>query len=137
MKKCYSFVYLDEKMIDMLFPQIFDNVAENTISSTTTEQFDSEIKANLLGILNSSIDGQDKNTTSNSIKIINSIYKKAQLLINYFKNDNIINISDIINNNLNNKESIYFVGRSTFFLSDIYNKNSGASLFQVQELLHR
>lgn len=130
MKNCYSFVYLDKKMIDILYSQLFDNIVEKIISSTNAEQIDSELQASLFKIINSSINGQESSITSNNVKIVNSIYKKAQILIiNHFKNEDNINIDDIIENNCIENESIYFVGKSIFFLSDIYDKTTGASSF--------
>lgn len=129
MKNCYSFVYLDKKMIDILYTQLFDNIVEKIISSTNAEQIDSELQASLFKIINSSINGQESSITSNNVKIVNSIYKKAQILINHFKNEDNINIDDIIENNCIKNESIYFVGKATFFLSDIYDRTSGLSLF--------
>lgn len=129
MKNYYSFAYLDKKMIDILYTQIFDNIVEKIISSTNTEQIDSELQASLFKFINSSIEGQESSITSNNVKIIDSIYKKAQILINHFKDENNININDIIDNNCMENESIYFVGKATFFLSDIYDRTSGLSLF--------
>lgn len=129
MKNYYSFAYLDKKMIDILYTQIFDNIVEKIISLTNTEQIDSELQASLFKFINSSIEGQESSITSNNVKIIDSIYKKAQILINHFKDENNININDIIDNNCMKNESIYFVGKATFFLSDIYDKTSGLSLF--------
>ena len=110
---------------------MFDNIVEKIISSTNTEQIDAELQASLFKVINSNIDGQESTTTSNNVKIVNSIYKKAQILINHFKDDDNININDIIDNNCIENESIYFVGKSTFFLSDIYDKTSGFSLFRL------
>jgi len=129
MKNYYSFAYLDKIMIDILYTQMFDNIVEKIISSTNTEQIDSELQASLFKFINSSIEGEESSITSNNIKIIDSIYKKAQILINHFKDENNININDIIDNNCMENESIYFVGKATFFLSDIYDKTTGASLF--------
>lgn len=129
MKNCYSFVYLDKKLIDILYTQMFDNIVEKIISLTNAEQIDSELQASLFKIINSSINGQESSITSNNIKIVDSIYKKAQILINHFKDENNININNIIDNNCIENESIYFVGNSIFFLSDIYDKTTGASLF--------
>lgn len=130
MKDCYTFIYLDKKIIEMLYSQIFDNIEEEFISSVDAEQINAGIKSNLLNVLKSNIDGQESTSTSNNVKIVKSIYKKAQILINNFKHDKIININDIIDKNKMDNESIYFVGKSTFFLSDIYNNATGISLFK-------
>lgn len=119
---------------DILYTQMFDNIVEKIISSTNTEQIDSELQASLFKFINSSIEGEESSITSNNIKIIDSIYKKAQILINHFKDENNININDIIDNNCMENESIYFVGKATFFLSDIYDKTTGAWLYAVFRL---
>ncbi|MCD7872913.1 MAG: hypothetical protein LUG21_06425 [Clostridiales bacterium] len=59
MKDYYSFIYLDEQMIEILYSQIFDNIVERNVSSSNEEQIKSNVKANLINVLNSSIDGQE------------------------------------------------------------------------------
>lgn len=129
MKDYYSFIYLDEQMVEILYSQIFDNIVEENVSSSSAEQIKSNVKANLINVLNSSIDGQETTSSFQSTRSVNSIYKKAQILVNYFRDNSIIELEKIITKNRNFDENIYFVGKSTFFLSEVYDKKTGLSLF--------
>ena len=130
MKDYYSFVYLDNDAIDILFPQIFGDVVEKNIIHSNEESIDASVNANLLSILGSNVSGKENSLSSENIKLVTSPARKAQLLIKYFKNNNDISIQDIIANNQPFVESLCFVGKGVFFLSDIYNKKTGSSLFQ-------
>lgn len=45
MKDYYSFIYLDEQMIEILYSQIFDNIVERNVSSSNEEQIKSNVKS--------------------------------------------------------------------------------------------
>ena len=63
-------------MIEILYSQIFDNIVERNVSSSNLEEMKSNIKANLINFLNGSVDVQDTTSSLQSIKSVNSIYKK-------------------------------------------------------------
>ncbi len=129
MKKFYSYVYLDKNIIDDLYPQVFDDdITEKSITNSNEDITNMNINANLFNILGSEAKNSENNIFSENVKIVTSTARKAQLLINYFKTDTMY-IQEIILENQPFDESIFFVGRSTFFLRDIYNKNTGESLF--------
>ena len=129
MKNFYSYVYLDKTVIDDLYPQVFENdITEKNITNSNEDITDMNINANLFNILGSEAKNSENNIFSENVKIVTSTARKAQLLINYFKTDT-MSIQEIILKNQPFEESIFFVGKSTFFLRDIYNKNTGESIF--------
>lgn len=128
MKKYYSYIYLDSIVIDDLYPQVFDEFAEKNVTYSNEDISNVSLNSNILNILGSSIDKNENSIFSDHIKIVTSTAKKAQLLIDHFKGDE-TSISKIIQKNIPFSESIFFVGKSTFFLRDILNKTTGKSLF--------
>lgn len=129
MKNFYSYVYLDTVVIDDLYPQVFENdIIEKNIIQSNEDTTNMKVNANLLNILGSEARDIENNTFSESSKIVTSTARKAQLLINHLKTDK-VSLQDIITDNQETEESIFFVGKSTFFLKDIYNKETGKSIF--------
>lgn len=129
MKNYYSYIYLDKIVIDDLYPQVFnDDIIEKNISQSNEDTINMNINANLLNIFESETRDIENSTFSKNSKIITSTARKAQMLINNLKTDK-VSLQDIIIDNQQPKESIFFVGRSSFFLKDIYNKETGESIF--------
>lgn len=129
MKNFYSFVYLDKDSVDDLYSQVFeDDVVEKFITNSNEDITDIDINANLLNVFGSQAKNSENNTFLENVKIVTSTARKAQLLINRFKTDK-MSLQDIIKDNKQWEESIYFIGKSTFFLKDIYNKETGKSIF--------
>lgn len=128
MKKYYSYIYLDNVIIEDLYPQVFGDTVKTIISKSIEDKANADVNANILNIIGAEIDASEHTITSENREIVTSIARKAQLLINYFKEEE-TSISNIIQKNIPFKESIYFVGKSTFFLRDIFDKNTGKSLF--------
>ena len=129
MKDYYSFVYLDNDAIDILYPQVFGDIVEKNIIHSSEESVDASINANLLSILGSNASSKENSLSSENVKLITSTARKAQLLIKHFQKNNSLSLQDIITNNQPFMESLCFVGKDVFFLSDIYNKKTGSSLF--------
>ena len=128
MKKYYSYIYLDSTVIDDLYPQIFGDIIEKNVTQSNEDISNMNLNANIFNVFSGNIDKNENNTLAENTKMVTSTARKAQLLINYFKTDNMY-IPNIIENNTPFTESVYFVGKSTFFLRDIYNKRTGESLF--------
>ena len=114
MKKYYSYIYLDSIVIDDLYPQVFDEFAEKNVTYSNEDISNVSLNSNILNILGSSIDKNENSIFSDHIKIVTSTAKKAQLLIDHFKGDE-TSISKIIQKNIPFSESVFFVGKSTFF----------------------
>lgn len=115
MKKYYSYVYLDSTVIDDLYPQVFGDDAIGTeILKTREEVINADINANFLNVLGSKLDSSKNTISSENTKIVTSTARKAQLLINHFKTDE-ISIEKIIEQNRPLNESVFFVGQSRFF----------------------
>lgn len=129
MKDYYSFVYLDSDAIDMLYPQVFGDIIERNITHLNEEGVDASASSNILNILGVNVKSIENSAASENVKLVTSTPRKAQLLIRHFKRK-IISIQGIIENCQSIDESFCFVGTGTFFLSDIYNKETGISLFQ-------
>lgn len=130
MKEYYSYVYLDSAVIDDLYPQVFgDDAIGVEVLKTREEVINADINANFLNVLGSKLDSSKNTISSENTKIVTSTARKAQLLINRFKTDE-ISITEIIKKERNRllDESIYFVGKSIFFLRDIFDKSTGRSL---------
>lgn len=128
MKAYYSFVYLDDKIIESLYSQLFGDVIEKCSIKKDENSITTSIKSNILNMLKSTISGQEQTLTSEQEITVVSSSKKAQLLIEHIKS-NKVSIQKIIADNQPYEESIYFVGRARFFISDIYDKKTGTSLF--------
>jgi len=128
MKTYYSFVYLDDNIIDGLYSQLFGDAVEICTMKEDTTNIDASIKSNLMNIIKSTILGQSKTSISEQEKMVISTSKKAQLLINHLKKEE-ISIQEIISHNQPFNESIYFVGKAYFVISDIYDEKTGLSLF--------
>lgn len=136
MKNYYSYVYLDSTVIDDLYPQVFgDDTIGIEVLKTREEVINADINANFLSVLGSKLDSSKNTISSENTKIVTSTARKAQLLINHFKTDE-ISIEKIIEQNRPLNESVYFVGQSKFFLRDILDKSTGRSLF-VNVMPHR
>lgn len=136
MKKYYSYVYLDSTVIDDLYPQVFgDDAIGIEVLKTREEVINADINANFLNVLGSKLDSSKNTISSENTKIVTSTARKAQLLINHFKTDE-ISIEKIIEQNRPLDESVYFVGQSRFFLRDIFDKSTGMSLFVNVEPHH-
>ena len=132
MKNYYSFVYLDNDAIDTLYPQVFGDIVEKNIIHSSEEMLAASIGANLLNLLNSNVSSKENSLSSENVKMVTSTARKAQLLVKNFQGDQdkeVLNVQDFISKNQPFSESLYFVGRDTFFLSDVYNKKTGSSLF--------
>ena len=129
MKDYYSFIYLDNDSIDILYPQVFGDITERSIIHSSEESIDASINANILTVLGANTNSKENNMASESIKFVTSTPRKAQLLIKHFQS-NIVSIQDIIENCQPFDESLCFVGSGIFFLSDIYDNKTGNSLFQ-------
>lgn len=126
-KNFYSFVYLDDNAIDALYSQIFDDIIEKDIVHSRNQRNDTLIETNF-GVLGSNTSSKEINSLSKSVKETKSIASKAQQLIqNFYKEPT--SLQSIITKHQPFDESVHFVGQSTFFLSDIYNKQTGISLF--------
>lgn len=133
MKQFYSFVYLDSTAIDDLYPQVFHDDAIETIATQSIEDTnDAEINANILKTIVGSIDSRVSTMLSPNARMVTSTARRAQLLIDYFKTDE-ISIANIIRENTPFTEGLFFVGQSTFFLRNIYDKKTGKSLFAHAE----
>lgn len=128
MKSYYAFVYLDNESIESLYSQIFDDIAEKNQLQTNTDGVDLSANSNVLNLLGMSIAGKGENSTTETIKIVTSTYRKAQCIINYFRDNSVFSIQTIIEKNQPFDESVLFVGKGTFFLSDIVNKRNGKSI---------
>lgn len=114
MKKYYSYIYLDNVIIEDLYPQVFGDTVKTIISKSIEDKANADVNANILNIIGAEIDASEHTITSENVEIVTSIARKAQLLINYFKEDE-TSISKIIQKNIPFSESVYFVGKSTFF----------------------
>ena len=128
MKEYYSYIYLDNVIIEDLYPQVFGDTVKTIISQTIEDKANADVNANILNIIGAGIDASEHTITSENVEIVTSIARKAQLLINYFKEEE-TSISKIIQKNIPFSESVYFIGKSTFFLRDIFDKSTGKSLF--------
>lgn len=129
MKNFYSYVYLDKNVIDDLYPQVFnDDIVEKNIIQSNEDAINMNINANLLNMFGSEAKNIENKTFSENTKIVTSTARKAQMLINHLKTDK-MSLQDIIKDNQQSEESVFFVGKSTFFLKDIYNKETGKSIF--------
>lgn len=128
MKEYYSFVYLDSTVIDDLYPQVFeDDAIEIEVSKSGEETTNADINASFLNILGSKVDSSERTISSKNAKIITSTARKAQLLIKFFEGEE-LSVEKIIKKNFPLDESIFFVGKSTFFLKDIFDKRTGKSM---------
>lgn len=132
MKEYYSFIYLDEENIDLLYAQIFKDIKEQNIVKSNEEKLDATVNANLFGILGSNLDGQLNDLTSISTTLRPSISQKTQQLIGYFKNS-IISIQEIISKLQVIEDSTFFVGKAPFFLSDVCDSNTGKSELENEQ----
>lgn len=129
MSDYYSFIYLDNDIIEDLYPQIFGDIVEAKIVKTKGNSTESKIDGSLVNIINLSRDASGSTMVSEDVKLVSSVARKAQLLINFFKKDNIC-LHDIIKQNQPLMESVICVGKATFVLRDIYNRKTGRSIFQ-------
>lgn len=135
MKNYYSFVYLDNDAIDTLYPQVFGDVIEKSIVCSSEESIDASINAKILSILGSNVSSKENGSLSENIKLVTSTPRKAQLLIKHFQNSR-LSIQDIITSNQPFEESLCFVGKGSFFLTDIYDKETGISLFSNTQYIN-
>lgn len=135
MKDCYNdyypFIYLDDILIDDLYPQIFGDVIERSVTHSSEDHLDASINSSLLNVLGSNVSSNQNSTVSENVRFVASTSRKAQLLINHFRSDrtDILSLQNIIFNNQPFKQNICFVGKATFFLSDIYSEKIEGSLF--------
>lgn len=128
MNSFYSFIYLDEDIIESLYPQILGDVIESKIAQVVQNESTASINGTLLGGISSSLSEIRNDSYTKSAKLSRATPRKAQLLIEYFRKAE-TDIFKIISNNQHSEESIFFVGKTVFFLSDIYNNENGVSLF--------
>lgn len=128
MKDYYSFIYLDDDAIDILYPQVFGDIVEKNIIHSSEESTDASLNSSILNILGANTSSKENCLSSENVKIVTSTARKSQLLIKHFQ-DSKLSLQDIIMNNQPFTESLFFVGKDVFFLSDIYNKKTGISLF--------
>lgn len=124
----YSFVYLDDDLIASLYSQMFDDVSEKCELQTNMGGVDLSANSKVLNFVGMSVNGKGEVSTSETIKIVTSIYKKAQCIINYFIDNAVFPIQTVIEREHPFDENVLFVGKATFFLSDIVNKRNGKSL---------
>lgn len=135
MRSYYSFVYLDDESIESLYSQIFDDIAEKSQLQTNASGVDLSANSKVLNIVGLSVNGKGEVSTTETAKIVTSIYKKAQCIINHFIDNTVFPIQTVIEKEQPFDESALFVGRGRFFLSDIVNKRNGTSiLFNADEL---
>lgn len=133
MKRHYSYVYLDDDQIDILYPQVFGDIIKRTIVKSDEEASDVFVKANLFNLLGSDVGNKTNNSTVENLEIITSAPRKAQLLIDHFSNVPIPSIKEIITKNSPFDESIHIVSRVKFELNQIYNKRTGDALLKETE----
>ncbi len=120
MRNCYPFVYLDESAINYLYPQIFDDSVERSMTRSSEDNLDSSVKSNLLNMLGSDISSNQNSTISQSVTFATSTARKAQLLIDHFQADT-SSLLDIISGNHPHENSICVVEKSPFSLCDIHS----------------
>ena len=132
MKKYYSFIYMDNQLIRNLYSQVFDDVVESTIEHSHELSEGIAASGKILDILSSSVDYAVKGATSESKQQTLTDAKRTQLLINHW-GDGRDRIQEFIEKHQPFYESKYFVGWDTFFLSDIYDKKTGQSLFSENQ----
>ena len=128
MKNYYSFIYLDDNSINSLYSQVFEDIAEKCITQKDETDTTATIKANIWNVLKSTIYGQERISALESVKIVISTERKAQLLIERLRGEQ-INIQQIIREHQPFDESVYFVGRGYFYISDIYDEDTSETLF--------
>ena len=128
MKNYYSFIYLDDNSINSLYSQVFEDIAEKCITQKDETVTTATIKANIWNVLKSTIYGQERISALESVKIVISTERKAQLLIERLRGEQ-INIQQIIREHQPFDESVYFVGRGYFYISDIYDEDISETLF--------
>jgi len=137
MKDFYSFVYLDDDAIKILYPQVFGDIIEKCIIQSSEDSIDASVKASLLNILGSNIDSKSNNSIVENFKMVTSVPRQAQLLINHFRDKDILSIDGIISSHRPLSESLHFVGQATFLLDEVYNKVTGESLMDNYRYLGR
>ena len=115
-------------MINALYSQVFGDTIEKRIAREEEVNVTSTIKGNILKLIKASISSQEENTDSICEKIVISSAKKAQMLVKHIKREGIF-IQEIIANNQTIDESLLFVGKEHFYISDIYDDKKGCSLF--------
>lgn len=122
MREYYSFLYLDKKSIENLYPQIFGDTVEKTIARSKEWEVESKIEAGIPKALDANIRGDKSALFSENIKTAKNNAVKAQELINWVRREENIKdiqyIQDIIESN-KNKNSFPFVGKAVFMLSDV------------------
>ena len=128
MKDFYSFVYLDDDAIEILYPQVFGEIIEKYIIQSNEDSTDASIKASLFNLLGSDIGSKSNNSIVENFKMVTSVPRQAQLLINRFRDDAILSIDDIVSLHQPFSEGLHFVGKTTLFLSEVFNKSTGESL---------
>lgn len=135
MKPYYSFVYIDDYFIDSLYSQVFGDITEQTILTTNSEDVNVSAESKLLSLLGFGLSGNEAFSESHTNKIVISTPRKAQLLINYLTKEKevISSLQEIIENNQPFNESLLFVGKATFFLSDIIDKKTDSSLLYAND----
>lgn len=129
MKDYYSFVYLDNDAIDILYPQVFGDIVEKNIIHSSEESVDASVNANLLSILGSIASSKENSLSSENVRLVTSTPRKAQLLIKHFQKNNSLSLQDIIANNQPFMESLCFVGRDVFSLAIFIIKKQVALYF--------
>jgi len=126
-KDAIVFIYRDDYCIETLYNQIYDEVVETILSSSDKSEIDASINAGFLKIVNAETSGKINNINTEQRKIVTSIDRKTRILLDLYKTDSML-IDDIINASLPFKESIYFVGMASFFLTKIYDNKTGESI---------
>lgn len=115
MRSYYSFVYLDDESVESLYSQIFDDIAEKSQLQTNAGGVDLSANSKVLNIVGLSVNGKGEVSTTETAKIVTSIYKKAQCIINNFIDNTVFPIQTVIEKEQPFDESTLFVGRGRFF----------------------
>lgn len=126
MNNLYFFLYLDGDSIDQLYSQIFENIATQNVVKSSEEKAGASVSAKLFGVLGSDINGQSNNLLSINTSYSLTISQKASQLVERFRDEE-MSIQNIILRNKLKEESLFFVGKTTFFLRDICDKETGKS----------
>ena len=71
MKDFYSFVYLDDDAIEILYPQVFGDIIEKCILQSNVDSIDASVKASLFDYLGSNIDSKLNNSIVENFKMVN------------------------------------------------------------------
>lgn len=135
MKPYYSFVYIDDYFIDSLYSQVFGDITEQTVLTTNSEDSNLSAESKIPSFFNFGLSGKETFSESYTNKFVISTPRKAQMLINYLTKEKtfIPSLQEIIANNQPFNESLLFVGKGTFFLSDIIDKKTDSSLLYMNQ----